>query len=92
MKPDNILIRKIRYTIDETQKVYHILALDICLADFEFTCSLDEDHHILFQRCGTPGFIAPEILKGFDHASAKSDIFGTGAILFYLMNKGKMLY
>lgn len=44
IKPDNILIRKIRYTIDENNKVYHVIALNICLADFEFTCSLEEDH------------------------------------------------
>jgi calcium/calmodulin-dependent protein kinase I len=72
--------------------VYDVTSLDLCLADFEFTCSLDEDHSILFQKCGTPGFIAPEILKGFDHASIKSDVFGIGATLFYLMSNGKPLY
>ncbi len=48
LKPDNILIRKIGYKIDDHKKEYDVTSLDLCLADFEFTCSLDEDHSILF--------------------------------------------
>ncbi len=41
-------------------------------------------------RCGTPGFAAPEILKGlsYDH---KSDIFSLGAIIFKLASGRPLL-
>jgi calcium-dependent protein kinase len=44
----------------------------------------------LFKRCGTPGFVAPEILKydiGFDYYNEKCDIFSAGAI-FYMLTTG----
>ena len=43
---------------------------------------------ILFKRCGTPGFVAPEILEFKDTDSSlysnKCDIFSIGAILYCL--------
>ena len=34
---------------------------EIILADFGLASFLNED--LLFKRCGTPGFVAPEILE-----------------------------
>ena len=37
--------------------------------------------------CGTPGFIAPEILKS-GLASEKSDIFSVGTVFYTLITRG----
>jgi serine/threonine protein kinase len=47
VKPDNILIRSVEYSIDEELKLFNITKLDLCLADFEFTCSVEEPTRIL---------------------------------------------
>lgn len=49
LKPENILIR--------TKNKY-----DIVVADFGLATTYDNPDTILFKRCGTPGFVAPEIL------------------------------
>lgn len=36
--------------------------------------------------CGTPGFIAPEILKSEDY-NEKSDVFSIGCLLYYLLTR-----
>jgi serine/threonine protein kinase len=49
----------------------------------------------LYVRCGTPGFVAPEIIGIRDTDSVKmstiSDVFSAGAI-FYQMIFGKALF
>lgn len=41
-------------------------------------------------KCGTPGYVAPELLKGFPFGP-KSDVFSLGC-LFFNMATGKMLF
>ena len=41
-------------------------------------------------RCGTPGFIAPEILKNQQYG-VKVDVFSAGAVLYRLLT-GKNLF
>ena len=56
------------------------------LADFGLATFLDTEN-ILFKRCGTPGFVAPEILtykEGETFYDAKCDIFSAG-IIYYLL-------
>ena len=69
IKPENLILK------DEHD-------FEIKLADFglaEFVTKTD----LLFRRCGTPGYVAPEILadKPYD---TKVDVFSAGVILYIL--------
>ena len=48
---------------------------------------------VLFKRCGTPGFVAPEVLNFKDNDTAlynhKCDIFSLGAIFYCLLARKK---
>ena len=76
LKPENLLLK----TKDNDT--------DIVLADFGLAHIMDSKP--LFKRCGTPGFVAPEILK-YDDCSPfyneKCDVFSVG-VIFYLMVTG----
>lgn len=50
IKPDNILV------LDKD-------SFNVCIADLGLSCRLSE-HELLSKRCGTPGYVAPEVLKG----------------------------
>ncbi|CAK76430.1 unnamed protein product (macronuclear) [Paramecium tetraurelia] len=74
LKPENLLLRS-------TENNYEII-----LADFGLATNLDEEH--LFKRCGTPGFVAPEILEyveGQEFYTDKCDVFSAGIILYLLI-------
>lgn len=78
IKPDNVLIMEIK---DQELKV--------CIADLGLACRATETNDLVL-KCGTPGYVAPELLKGFPF-SPKSDIFSLGS-MFYNMVTGKMLF
>lgn len=61
----------------------------MCIADLGLACHVDEQE-MLDKKCGTPGYVAPEVLKGFK-TSTKSDIFSLGS-LFFSMITGNMLF
>jgi serine/threonine protein kinase len=47
----------------------------------------------MFKRCGTPGYVAPEILRyrdGDAFYSEKCDIFSVGVIFFILLTGHKL--
>ncbi len=74
LKPENILLRS-----DNDD-------YDIVLADFGLATYLDQNS-ILFHHCGTPGFIAPEVLnysKDYPFYNEKCDIYSAG-IIFYIL-------
>lgn len=82
LKPDNILFKTTKCE-----------AKDIFLADFGLACHVEKSSYSI-HKCGTPGYIAPEILNVKDLSSSydtKCDIFSLG-ILFYNMMTGKLPY
>ena len=73
IKLDNILINK----IEENEYVVKI-------ADFGLATFAGVKQPLLFTKCGSPGYTAPEILRGFGY-SLNSDIFSLGAVFFNLL-------
>ncbi len=63
--------------------------LDVRLADFGISSFVPNDD-FLFKKCGTPSYIAPEILRGLGYDS-KADIFSLGSMMFNLMS-GRFLF
>ena len=59
--------------------------INICQAKItDFGFSTKYHNYNLFKNCGTPGYIAPEILLDKDY-NCKVDIFSAGIILFTLL-------
>ena len=79
IKLDNILISKIE---DEDK-------FNVKLGDFGLTAFLKEGQN-LDQICGSPSYIAPEVLKGLPY-DYKCDIFSAGAV-FYNLLTGRYLF
>lgn len=77
LKPENILLRN-------KNEIHSIIIADFGLSSF-IKKPVSE---IFFKRCGTPGFVAPEILVYKDSHSEfyneKCDIFSAGIIFFIL--------
>ncbi|CAD8078605.1 unnamed protein product [Paramecium primaurelia] len=72
IKPENLIFRSKSNMID------------IVIADFGLSDIYNDNDIYLFQRCGTVGYVAPEVLK--DHIyNHKVDIFSAGVILFILL-------
>lgn len=78
LKPENILLNS------SAEGVF-----DIRVADFGLSAFL-EDGQVLKQRCGTPGYVAPEVFtqKGYN---LKVDMFSVGSIMFNLLT-GHLLF
>ncbi len=61
---------------------------DIAIIDFGLASFVDVDKY-LYERCGTPGFVAPEIFayispEKSNNYNEKCDIFSVG-IIFYML-------
>ncbi len=56
---------------------------EIKLCDFGLACHVGRIN--AFRYCGTPGYVAPEILKS-EHYGTSIDMFSTGVILFSLLS------
>lgn len=75
LKPENILFRN-NANIED----------DVCIADLGLSSLVDENIY-LYYRCGTPGFVAPEILNLKDekgHYTEKCDMFSLGIIYHFM--------
>jgi serine/threonine protein kinase len=70
IKPDNILM------LDKKES-------KICITDLGLACRHD-DYLELFSKCGTPGYVDPDILRGKPF-TAKADIFSIGSFFFNLL-------
>lgn len=75
VKPENIMLRN-----NETMQPV--------IVDFGLSIDVDADDYIHY-RCGTPGYVAPEIisLKKGMKIEPQCDIFSAGAILHTLLTK-----
>ena len=72
IKPDNILLKD---------------ADNIAICDFGLADYYNPQSVYQYQRCGTPGYVAPEILRDMKY-DYKVDVYSTGIIL-YTMIVGK---
>lgn len=73
LKPENLLLK--------SEEVDH----EIVLADFGYAARLKaSDAKSLTDSCGTPGYVAPEILTGKKYGS-KVDMWSCGVIIFILL-------
>lgn len=72
LKPENIIFK-------------HSTEIDIGIVDLGFATRV-EDYKKLFIRCGTPGYVAPEILNDQEY-DCKIDIFSAG-VIFYIILTG----
>jgi serine/threonine protein kinase len=78
MKPENIMFR--------TTKINS----EIVILDFGLSTFCDEKEYI-YTRCGTPGFVAPEIVNIKDMTTkckSVSDVFSLG-VIFHILLLGK---
>jgi serine/threonine protein kinase len=87
LKPENILLNS------RSPGNY-----DIRIADFGFATIVASNSQLIkidpadeMLVCGTPGFIAPETLRGKGY-SLKSDVFSTGSIMYNLLTKKTLFY
>ncbi|CAD8119162.1 unnamed protein product [Paramecium primaurelia] len=72
LKPENMILRK-KGVLE-----------DVVIADFGLADFYDPFGNYMFQRCGTPGFVAPEVLQDKIYDS-KVDIFSVGCLMFLLI-------
>jgi serine/threonine protein kinase len=84
IKLENILFKKKKFI-----KIiyFYISSFDsLVIADFGLATYVNNTP-FLFSRCGTPGYVAPEILKSKDVNSTYGsicDVFSAGSIFHYL--------
>lgn len=71
MKPENILLDQGGH---------------ICLIDFGLSIELDENQEFAESFVGTPLYLAPEQIVSNGKINYKADIFGVGAIFFFLLH------
>ena len=59
----------------------------IIIADFGLATRLHSPEHKLTLRCGSPGYVAPEVLRDEGY-NCSSDVFSAG-VIFYVMLTGR---
>jgi serine/threonine protein kinase len=56
---------------------------EVRVIDFGLSCNLSESRSL--EICGSPGYLAPEMLAGYSY-DTKVDYFSLGVILFMLLS------
>ena len=82
LKPENILISS------DDQSDLRAVNFKIC----DFGLATYQDGASLYKRCGTPGYVSPEIVKSDPDdasfkATCKCDTFSAGVILYLLLSR-----
>ena len=85
LKPANIMLRKTSIITSD----------DVVIVDFGLAVNMD-DLHPVFKTCGTPGFMAPEVIYCKDKYTSfsiprKCDVYGAGVIM-YMLCTGQNLF
>lgn len=80
LKPDNIILKHKNKPFKENE---------IKIVDFGLSSFVEVDDY-LFKRCGTPGFVAPEVINADKNDpnlrfSPKCDVFSVGIIFFFML-------
>jgi serine/threonine protein kinase len=78
IKLENLILKEVDNDIE-------IKIVDFGLATF---CNQSE---FLFRRCGTPGYVAPEVLMD-EKYDQKVDVFSAGVIMYILLTGGSPFY
>lgn len=73
IKPENIILRK-------KGDLRNLVLSDFGLADL-----VNPKAEYLFEKCGTLGYVAPEIIRG-EHYDTKVDLYSLGVIMFILLS------
>jgi serine/threonine protein kinase len=80
LKPDNIIFK---------HSDCDILENEIKLVDFGLSTFSLEETNMIHRKCGTPGFIAPEVINMSQENTADTcsncDIFSIGMIFFFML-------
>lgn len=80
LKPDNVILK-------EKNKLEHCT---LKIVDFGLATVYDVPEY-LFKRCGTPGFVAPEVINAPSneniHYTPKCDVFSAGVIFYILLTE-----
>ncbi|CAD8103069.1 unnamed protein product [Paramecium sonneborni] len=79
LKPENILLKN-------KDKLEDLIISDLGLAE-----KVNNEKKQLFTLCGTPGYVAPEVLKKQPY-NQKVDIYGIGIILYTLLTGKNPFY
>lgn len=86
LKPSNIVLKHKNRSLKENV---------IKIVDFGLSSFINVDEY-LYKRCGTPGFVAPEVINANKYDpelkfSSKCDVFSVGIIFFFMLT-GKIPY
>ena len=73
LKPENLMVKS-------SEEPHNVKIIDFGLAEYV------ANKEYIFNRCGTPGFVAPEIivLKPGERYNEKCDVFSVG-VIFYIL-------
>lgn len=77
LKPENLLLTK-------------KFSNEIKIADFGLAHILKDQNEKLYLACGSPGYVAPEVLNNLGYGTA-SDVFSAG-VIFYVMLTGRPVF
>ena len=59
---------------------------NIRICDFGVSKQIDPDNDIMHEQCGTPVYMAPELLKGGGYKGFSADLWSTGVVLYTMLS------